>query len=199
MIKHYKKKSIEVKQDGVKILGDKNTMVNIASTAKIVLNGHLRLNESSLSGSKQETLVHLSDNAVLEVEGNFSAYYNTEIYLFKDAHLKVGWSYINAGTQIRCMESITIGDQCAIGRNVMIMDFDAHDIYYNDGSKNQITKPIVIEDHVWIGAGATILKGVRLGKGSIVGAGSVVTKDVPPNAIVAGNPAKVIKTGVEWK
>lgn len=52
---------------------------------------------------------------------------------------------------------------------------------------------IVIEDDVWIGAGAIVLKGVTIGEGSVIGAGSVVTKDVPPYAVVAGNPAKVIK------
>ena len=97
------------------------------------------------------------------------------------------------------MENIKIGNQCAIGRNVMIMDFDAHDIYYSDGTKNHITKPIVIEDHVWIGAGATILKGVTIGEGAVVGAGAVVTKNVEPHTIVAGNPAKVIKTDVRWE
>ena len=81
----------------------------------------------------------------------------------------------------------------------MIMDFDAHDIYYSDGTKNNITKPITIENHVWIGAGATILKGVTLGEGCVVGAGSVVTKDVAPHTIVAGNPAKVIKRDINWK
>jgi acetyltransferase-like isoleucine patch superfamily enzyme len=54
-------------------------------------------------------------------------------------------------------------------------------------------EPVILEDNVWIGAGTTILKGTCIGENSIIGAGSVVTKDIPPNSIAAGNPAKVIK------
>ena len=54
--------------------------------------------------------------------------------------------------------------------------------------------PIVIEDNVWIGKRAAILKGVHIGKGSIIGLGAIVTKDVPPYCIVAGNPARIVKT-----
>jgi acetyltransferase-like isoleucine patch superfamily enzyme len=106
---------------------------------------------------------------------------------------------MNAGAQLRCMERITIGDGCAIARNVLIMDFDAHDITYEDGRKNQNTAPVTIGSHVWIGAGATILKGVTIGDNAIVGAGSVVTRDVPPNTIVAGNPARIIRENIQWK
>ena len=199
MVSNYKKSSVILKQKGVSIVGDKTSIVNADDSAKIILDGYLRLNVALPKGSKNETLVTLCENSVLNVNGNFMAYYNTEIYVFKDAVLDIGGSYINAGAQVRCMERIKIGNQCAIGRNVMIMDFDAHDIYYSDGSKNDITKPITIEDHVWIGAGATILKGVTLGEGCVIGAGSVVTKDVAPHTIVAGNPAKVIKKDINWK
>lgn len=199
MVANYKKNIVTINEKGVSIKGDKHSIVNASPSSKINLRGNLTLNFTIPDGSNAETLVTLCDNSVLNVNGNFDAYYNTEIYLFKNAVLDLGWSYINAGAQIRCMEKIKIGNQCAIGRNVMIMDFDAHDIFYSDGSKNSITKPIVIEDHVWIGAGATILKGVTIGEGAVVGAGSVVTKDVPPKAIVAGNPAKIIKVDVEWK
>ena len=58
---------------------------------------------------------------------------------------------------------------------------------------NVVTAPIIIEDYAWISYNVSILKGVKIGKGSIVAAGSVVTKDTPPFSIVAGNPAKVIK------
>lgn len=199
MINNYSNKIIKIKQKNVKILGDKHSVINANDTAQIIMNGYLKLNVALPKGSKKETIVTLCENSVLNINGNFSAYYDTEIYLFKNAKLDLGWSYINAGTQVRCMESIKIGNECAIGRNVMIMDFDAHDIFYADGKKNNMTKPVVIEDHVWIGAGSTILKGVTLGAGSIIGAGSVVTKDVLSNTVVAGNPAKVIKTGVKWQ
>ena len=59
---------------------------------------------------------------------------------------------------------------------------------------NIMTKPIIIEDYAWISYGCSILKGVTIGKGAIVGACSVVTKDVPPWTVVAGNPARIIKT-----
>ncbi len=58
---------------------------------------------------------------------------------------------------------------------------------------------MVIENHVWIGCGCTILKGVVIGEGAVIAAGSVVTKSVPPRALAAGNPAKVIRENVTWE
>ena len=68
-----------------------------------------------------------------------------------------------------------------------------------ENDANNKTKPIFIGDHVWIGANSTILKGVSIGDGAIVAAGAVVTKDVKPNTIVAGCPAKEIKEIKEWR
>ena len=76
------------------------------------------------------------------------------------------------------------------------MDSDAHFIEYEG---YEPTKPVIIEDDVWIGTRVTILKGVTVGKGAIIGACSVVTKDVPPHSIVVGNPAKVVKENVTWR
>lgn len=173
--------------------------VEIARTAQIVLDGILNLNSAYIRGSGNKALLKVEGQGQLSVNGIFQSYYDTEIWIYPNGKLTLGHGYINAGTQIRCMESIAIGDGCAIGRNVMIMDFDAHEITYEDGSKNQITAPISIGKHVWIGAGATILKGVTIGDNAVIGAGSVVTKNVPANTIVAGNPSRVIKENIQWR
>ena len=86
---------------------------------------------------------------------------------------------------------ITIGDDVFIGPKVNLIT-----INHDPDPENRSTtygRPIVIEDKAWIGINSTILPGVRIGYGAIVGAGSVVTKDVPPMTVVAGNPAKFIK------
>ena len=117
--------------------------------------------------------------------------------------------YIGEGTRIWCSNKIIIGDRVLIAHNVNIFDTTTHPIdknirfiHENAVKDNGLPKekydsigeaPIKIEDDVWIGCNAIILKGVTIGEGSIVSLGSVVTKDIPPNCMVAGNPAKVIK------
>lgn len=174
-------------------------VLEISSKAKMSVNGILNLNASYLRGSGKKAILKLEDNSFLSVKGVFQEYYDCEIWVYPNAQLHVSGGYINAGTQVRCMERISIGDGCAIGREVLIMDFDAHEITYEDGRKNRVTSPVTIGNHVWIGARATILKGVTIGDNAIIGAGSVVTKDVPPNTVVAGNPAKVIRENIQWR
>lgn len=86
---------------------------------------------------------------------------------------------------------ITIGDDVFIGPKVNLITIN-HDVNPENRSATY-GRPIVIEDKVWIGINATVLPGVRIGYGAIIGAGSVVTKDVPPMTIVAGNPARIIR------
>ncbi|MDX2046776.1 MAG: DapH/DapD/GlmU-related protein [Chitinophagaceae bacterium] len=62
-----------------------------------------------------------------------------------------------------------------------------------------MTKPVIIGDHVWIGTGAIILKGVHIGNGSVITAGAVVTKDVPPGCLAGGVPAKVLQKDITWE
>lgn len=104
-------------------------------------------------------------------------------------------------------ESITIGNNVNIGGDCLIMDSDAHPHDYIQRRREFEQKvglekyletipcaPIVIEDDVWIGARCQILKGVHIGARSIIAAGSIVTKDVPADCVVAGGPARVIKS-----
>lgn len=124
-------------------------------------------------------------------------------------------TYIGESTFI-CRSSINVGDNVTIAWGCTIYDHDSHSLNYMDRRKdiddelqdirnrdnfilhkdwtNVNTKPIEIRNDAWIGMNCIILKGVTIGEGAIVGAGSVVTKDVPNWTIVAGNPAKTIKS-----
>lgn len=93
------------------------------------------------------------------------------------------------GSLMMASGTITIEDNTMLAANVQLIS-NNHDL---DKRAIITCKPIHIKKNCWIGAGATILRGVTIGENSVVGAGSVVTKDVPDNAIVAGNPAKIIK------
>lgn len=104
-------------------------------------------------------------------------------------------TYIGDRTEIHAGESVTIGNECDISWNCTIMDRDYHKL----GTDKEIFLPVTIGNRVWIGCNAIILKGVTIGDGAVVAAGSVVTKNVPPKSLVAGNPARVIREEVEWK
>ncbi len=99
--------------------------------------------------------------------------------------------FINACCKFQDQGGITIGDGCLIGHNVTIATLN-HDIN-PDKRANILPQPVIIGKNVWIGSDSTILPGVEIGDGAIIGAGSVVTKNVPSNTIAAGVPARIIR------
>lgn len=121
--------------------------------------------------------------------------------------------FINGGTQIICRVGITFGNYVTVASGVTIYDHDSHskshlerrmdidqqlvdepsgNFISNKSWQNVNAKSVTVEDDVWIGMNCILLKGVTIGKGSIIGAGSVVTKSVPPFSVVAGNPARIV-------
>ncbi|MBN2158188.1 MAG: acyltransferase [Spirochaetes bacterium] len=96
------------------------------------------------------------------------------------------------GVRISSASSITIGDGCMLANHAYLTDADWHDIHDRTSAPGG-TAPIVLERGAWVGDSAIVCKGVTIGENSIVGAGAVVTRDVPPNVIVAGNPARIVK------
>ncbi len=99
---------------------------------------------------------------------------------------------ISPGCRISAGHSITIGDSVMMANGVYITDSDWHGLY-DRVTRPKDPTPVVINDNVWLGDHCMVLKGVTIGENSVVGAGSVVTKDVPANVVVAGNPATVVK------
>jgi acetyltransferase-like isoleucine patch superfamily enzyme len=113
----------------------------------------------------------------------------------EESSLEVGANFAMTGGAVCASKKIIIGNNVAVGANSLIVDTDFHPIIPEDRRLNPNegkTAEIIIEDDVFIGMNCLILKGVTIGRGSLVGAGSVVTKKVPPGIIVAGNPAQTI-------
>lgn len=123
--------------------------------------------------------------------------YQTAIAVKKGATLKIGNNVGISGTAIMCNVGINIGDNVKIGSGCCIYDTDFHNIDYalRQSDVTDIPKeaPVSIENNVFIGARSMVLKGVTIGEGSIVGAGTIVTKNVPPHELWCGNPAKFVK------
>lgn len=189
------KKTIKTKYKNLDIFKPCN--VSIHENAKLNIDGYFNFNLPCQLDIKNYIAGDLTicNNAYLEVNGHFSAYAGSSIAINEGASLILGNGYMNLNSKIRCREKIVIGDGSFISENVHIRDSDFHKIL---GSNNP-TKPVYIGKNVWIGVGSIVLKGVTIGDGSVVAAGSVVTKDIPENCLVGGNPAKVIKENIKWE
>jgi maltose O-acetyltransferase len=102
--------------------------------------------------------------------------------------------FLNHGCSISAHSSVRIGDDCKIGQYALILDCDFHDLTTpaHDGSHGP-PSPVVLEGGVWLSARVTVLKGVTIGRSSVIGAGSVVTRDIPAGVVAGGVPARVLR------
>jgi acetyltransferase-like isoleucine patch superfamily enzyme len=144
----------------------------------------------------------------VELGHHVSCYAGVSFSIGENASCKVGDFTLLNGALIMAEERIEIGKHCLISWNVGIADSDFHPLepaqriqdtlalapYFDGPPRPPLrTAPVIIKDNVWIGMAAVILKGVTIGENSVVAAGSIVSKDVPANVVVAGNPAVVVK------
>lgn len=153
---------------------------------------------ASSDGSK----IHIGDNVVLCSDGRYTAMgvkqRTTLRTLSRGAIIEIGRDCGLSGTVICSASAVRIGESCLIGANVTIADTDFHplecrDRRYATAAWADISAPVTIERNVFIGANSIILKGVKIGENSIIGAGSVVTRSIPPNVVAAGNPARILR------
>lgn len=116
--------------------------------------------------------------------------------LSEQAVIKIGEGCGFSGSVIAAAKSVTIGDGVLVGANTFISDTDWHAVDHERRAAGDlgVSSPVVIEDFVWFGANVVVLKGVTIGKASMIAANSVVTKSVPANVMAGGVPARVIKS-----
>ncbi len=174
----------------------RNTVIKVRPTARVTGRGKLRVGLTWPAFGHDKTLLAVWDRGSLTVTSELFIYSGCRIVVDEGARLEVGNAHINRNSTIACFNHITIGNNVFIGENVTIRDSDNHHIL---NAPREMTEPIIIGDHVWIGINAIILKGATIGSGSIIAAGSVVTKSIPEHVLAGGVPAKVIREGVEWE
>ena len=161
-----------------------------------IINGSLYLNWKWAAKDPSKCFLFVGRKAELVVKGNYSIGSGSRIYIMEQSKLELGSGYANHDLKIDCFESIKIGDGVVIAPNVTIRDSDNKSHGSDSVSPHA---PIRICDNVWIGMNSTILKGVTIGSGAIIAAGSLVNKDVAANTLVGGVPARVISTNVSWE
>ncbi len=159
--------------------------INISKSAKLVgCEIEVKGNNNSLRIDDSSTI----RNTNIEIVGD-----NCSVTIGKDCIVGDN-CYISAkdGTEL------TIKNGCMLSRNIKIMTSDGHPIY-QEGEIINSAKSITLQESVWVSDNVTILKSVSVGSGSIIGINSTLTKSVESNVIAVGNPAKIVKTGVNWK
>ena len=175
--------------------------IAVADTARLEQGFHLDF----LATPDDRCYVRIGERSMLNMKISFES---------RQGHVEIGERVYIGGGSIICRERITIGNDVTIAWGVCIYDHNSNafdwrqrakvvkHFYDHHGSQDcyegidwtgVASSPIVIEDRAWIGFDAVILKGVRVGEGAVVGARAVVTKDVEPYTIVAGNPARFVK------
>lgn len=180
----------------VKIHKGVKVFIPNADNLQIAANSQVQIGEIWDHTNYSNSTFSIAPRGKVILGGSFTFYTGIFLRVENEAVLKIGnGGYMNNNVTINCFKSITIGDGAVISKGVNIRDSDSHTI---DGKADQVSQPISIGNRVWIGLNATILKGVTIGDGAVIAAGAVVNRDVPPNCLVGGVPAKIIKQNVSW-
>ena len=183
-----RKSSVSVK--GIRI----NTLIQVSgicNSVQVMPGAILKRARIFVHGNNNQVIIRQNaylEGTVLHIEDN-------------GCIIEIGENTFIGPSHIACTEdgrSIVIGKKCMFSSNINIRTGDSHSILDADGNRINPGQSVSIGDHVWIGEGAKIMKGVQLHGDTIVASGAIVTHSFPSNVILGGNPAKCIKEGVNW-
>lgn len=167
----------------------------------VEVHGALRVRGMPIIDVRDGATVVLHDEVLLDSSNDgYHVNMHSPVKLLADragARIVIGAKSRIHGTCIHAYERVEIGARCLVAANTQIMDGAGHAMSFDDVARRQETRGgarrVIIEDDVWIGANVIVLPGVTIGRGSVIGAGSVVVSDIPPMCLAAGNPARVVR------
>ena len=172
-----------------------NSNVDIkGNNNKIYIERNVRLSGCSFYLNGSNNLVYIYSGCSLKEVDFYIEDNNNEIIINEG-------TTIHGKTHLACIEGckIKIGKDCMFSSDVTLRTGDSHSVIDFNGKRINISKDIIIGNHVWFGNKTMVQKGVHIADNSIIGAGSVVTKSfAPSNIVIAGNPAKIIKENINW-
>jgi acetyltransferase-like isoleucine patch superfamily enzyme len=177
---------------------DGKTTLLLDKTAQIINNGYFMLGiiSKDLFPAARPTRLAMGADSKLNVNGNVRVSGGVILEIFDNACIELGNNVcINSNTTILATTIVKVGNDTIISWDVEIIDTDFHRIS-RDGAT--VSAPISIGSNVFVGNRAIIMKGVTIGDGAVIAAGAIVTRDVPPNSLVGGIPARVIKEAIAW-
>jgi acetyltransferase-like isoleucine patch superfamily enzyme len=186
------------------IINGKNNVVTIKSKRHHFLiridgnNNSINIGEGSRLKNTQ-ILISGDNNHIFAEEGSkldgpckITLEGNSTLYIGRNSGIR-GVTFVGKDANIK------VGRNCMFSYDVIVRNNDSHKVLDQDGNVTNIAQDIIIGDHVWLCERSTILKGVTVESDSIIAYGAVVTRDCPPNSIMAGNPARVVKDNISWK
>lgn len=172
--------------------------IEIEKGAKIIKKGIIVLGSKKLKRSKLETRFLVNKTGTVIFNGNVTIGYGADIEVFPGATLIMGNECgTNIGATIICGDRIEIGNDTKLGRHITIRDNNGSHYMNRQGYKN--TRPVIIGDKVWLTEQCTVMPGVKIGDGAIIGALSLVIRNVPAHCLASGHPAEVIDEDILWK
>lgn len=178
----------------------KNAIIDLSSGSRIYIrNKSIHLGINKLKGSKAETLFRMEGDAKWESNNGCQFSYNTTFEIKNNAVFTSGFFTVNSGSVIICAKKITFGEDVMLARNVLIYDSDHHPVRDMYNHPTNLSKEVKIEDHVWLTSNVVVLKGVHIGKGSLIAAQTLVRKSLPENSIAGSDAStRIINQEANW-
>lgn len=182
-----------IRTDCSKIIPYKNAIIELETNARIYVGGgDIEIGCDQIRKSKTETRIRLRNQSIWSSTGGCKISYGSTIELLNSAILDTRYFTVNSFSTLVTAKKMVLGQDVMIGREVILYDSDFHSLLDANGKSINFSKPVILDDHVWVGARSMIMKGTKIGKNSVIGAGTIVKGEIPENVICHMVPEEII-------